>query len=67
MNTAAIGARARQAKFSVVLVAVLTGVFYGPGWVLGRVWFCIAWAGCAIAEGFSSGARRLDGPDTSGE
>jgi len=40
---------------------LVTGVFYGPGWVTGRIWFCIIkavkWAGSSIAEGFTAGAH----------
>lgn len=62
MNTAAITARARTIKASVVLLWLVTGVFYGPGYLAGRVWFCIAWAGCAVADGFAAGARPDNGP-----
>ena len=50
-----------------VLIVLVTGVFYWPAWVAGRLLFCIVWAGGAIAEGFTDGARRnerrRDGPD----
>jgi hypothetical protein len=62
VNTGAITARARTVKVSVVLLWLVTGVFYAPGWVAGRVWFCIAWAGCAVADGFTAGARPQSGP-----
>jgi hypothetical protein len=41
-----------------VLVWLLTGVFYLIGWPVGKLWFCIAWAGYAIADGFTDGAGR---------
>ena len=65
MNPAAISARARQVKVSAVLLWLVTGVFYLPGWIAGQVWFCIAWAGYAIADGFTAGAHRPrhDGED----
>ena len=67
MNPAAITGRARQAKAGAVLLWLVTGVFYVPGWLAGQVWFCIAWAGCAIAEGFTAGAHRpAPGPPPSG-
>jgi len=59
IDVAAVTARARRVRFSAVLVAVLTGVFYVPGWLAGKLWFCIAWAGCAVAEGFTDGAGRM--------
>jgi hypothetical protein len=62
VNTAAITARARTVKASVVLLWLVTGVFYAPGYLAGRVWFCIAWAGCAVADGFTAGARPQSGP-----
>jgi hypothetical protein len=62
VNTAAITRRAHTIKLSVVLLWLVTGVFHGPGWVAGRVWFCIAWAGCAVAEGFTAGANPPTGP-----
>lgn len=50
-----------------MLIVLVTGVFYWPAWVAGRLLFCIVWAGGAIAEGFTDGARRnerrRDGPD----
>ena len=67
MKTAAYTARARQAKAGAVLLWLVTGVFYLPGWLAGRVWFCIAWAGYAIADGFTAGAHRPpDGPPPPG-
>ena len=67
MNTASITVRARQARAGLVLLWLVTGVFYVPGWVAGRVWFCIAWAGYAIADGFTAGAHRSpDGAEPPG-
>ena len=53
---------ARLARMLVsALEWLVTGVFYGPGWVTGRIWFCIIkavkWAGSSIAEGFTAGAH----------
>jgi hypothetical protein len=62
VNTAAITAKARTVRLSVVLLWLVTGVFYAPGYLAGRVWFCIAWAGCAVADGFTAGARPQSGP-----
>jgi hypothetical protein len=50
------------------LIALVTGVFYWPAWVAGRLLFCIVWAGMSIAEGFTDGyprrqERRRDGPE----
>lgn len=57
-----ITARARQARLGAVLLWLVTGVFYAPGWLAGKLWFCVAWAGCAIAEGFTAGAGRSQVP-----
>jgi hypothetical protein len=62
MNTEVISERARQARPAAVLVWLLSGVFYVPGWAAGKLWFCVAWAGCAIAEGFIAGAGRSQRP-----
>jgi hypothetical protein len=40
------------------LLWLVTGVFYGPAWAAGRLWFCIRWAGSSIAEGFTAGSHR---------
>jgi hypothetical protein len=55
-------------RAGAALLWLVTGVFHGPGWVTGRLWFCIVWAGCAIVEGWTAGrwpagAEARNGPD----
>jgi len=54
-----IGDEAREVQFSRVLVAVITGVLFGLGWVVakvvGAVWFALVWSAVAVKVGYQAG------------
>jgi hypothetical protein len=52
-----IGDKARTAEPGKVLLTVLVAVLYVPGWVAGKLWLALAWAGAAVMVGWQD-ARR---------
>lgn len=54
-----IGDEAREVQFSRVLVAAITGVLFGLGWVVakvvGAVWFALVWSAVAVKVGYQAG------------
>jgi hypothetical protein len=54
-----ITSKAKAARPGPALLMLLTGLFMGLGWVLGTLggvlWFCVAWAWYAAAEGLVTG------------
>lgn len=47
-----IMARARQVRFSAVLVAVFCGFWLAIGWLIGHAWLTVALAGESVRYGF---------------
>lgn len=55
-----ISDQARQVRFGRVLLTLVAAVFYGLGWVAGRVFLAVAWCGVAVRVGWQEG--RHGGP-----
>lgn len=57
--------QARQVRFWRTAATVIAFLLFGLGWVVaktfGVTWFALAWAGCAVREGWREG-RRASGP-----
>lgn len=56
-----ISGRAREVRFSRLLVTVIAGVLFAAGWLACKAfavaWFAAAWSAVAVAEGWAE-ARR---------
>lgn len=54
-----IGDQAREVQFLPTLLAVLTGVLFGLGWVVakvvGVVWLALVWSAVAVKVGYQAG------------
>jgi hypothetical protein len=59
-----ITAQAHQVRLGRVLATVVAAVFFATGWVLGRVFYVLAWCGVAVRVGFQAG--RAHGPARTG-
>lgn len=51
----AIRERAKDVRFSQVLVTVIAFVFFAPGWLLGRTWTGIVYVALSARVGFWRG------------
>lgn len=54
-----ISAQARQVAFARTLLAIVTGILFGLGWlvakVVGAVWFGVVWSAVAVKVGYQAG------------
>jgi hypothetical protein len=57
-----ITAQAHQVRFGRVLLAVLAALFFGIGWVAGRVFLAVAWCAVAVRVGWQEGRHGRAGP-----
>jgi hypothetical protein len=59
-----ITVQARQVRFSRVLLTVLAALFFGIGWLAGRLFLGVAWCAVAVRTGWQEG--RYGGPAGTG-
>ncbi|MBI1757987.1 MAG: hypothetical protein HYR62_01945 [Actinobacteria bacterium] len=62
----AISQRTRTVDVGRVLLTVLAAIFYGLGWIIGRMVFAVAWGGSAVRVGYSDGRRGVRDPGRGG-
>jgi hypothetical protein len=57
-----ITARARQVRFSSVLLAIPAGFLFGTGWLLskafGVAWLALVWCAVALIEGWQEARKE---------
>jgi hypothetical protein len=53
-----ITAQARQVRFGHLLLTMFAAVFFGLGWVAGRVFLGVVWCAVAVKVGYQAGAAR---------
>lgn len=56
VTTEQILAEARQVKFSRVLLMIFLGLFWGVGWVTGRLWLGTVFCAISVRRGWRDGA-----------
>lgn len=54
--------QAREVRFGRTVLTLLAAVFYGVGWVLGKAWLGVAWAGVAVRTGWRE-SRMVQAPE----
>lgn len=59
-----ITTQAREVRFGLTVLTLLAAMFYGLGWVLGKAWLGVAWAGVAVRTGWRE--SRVPRPDLGG-
>lgn len=52
-----VRAEARDIKFGVTVLTVVTAVFVAIGWLFGVVWAAVAWSFSAVRVGFRQGRQ----------
>lgn len=59
---------ARQVSFARVLITIVAGFFYVAGWLPGRVWLGVVFAGLMCRQGWrdSQGSGHAPGTETGG-
>jgi uncharacterized membrane protein YciS (DUF1049 family) len=58
-----ITARAHAVNFGRVLLTTIAAIFFAIGWLVGRVFFAVAWCAVAVKVGFVQGrAHGTPGP-----
>ncbi len=59
-----IVARAREVKFSRVLVTLILGFFYAIGWLAGHAWVGVVMCGLSARRGWLEGQGIADQPQS---
>ncbi len=52
-----ISREARQVRFSVTILTLITAIFFAIGWVAGRLWLGSVYCGFAVRQGWREGTK----------